>query len=712
LKVIAAKSAGFCSGVAWAVETAYKAAENGNLVTLGPVIHNRQVTDDLERLGVRIIENLEEWNGETILVRCHGVPLSMELEMQSRGISFIDCTCPWVKRVHHYAAKSKEEGRILIVLGDNMHPEIKGIVSHAATGYRVIKNEWMLASVVPLLDTTERYTLVAQTTLRRSFFDSTVKFFQSRNFDLVVHDTICNATTERQKEAEEISKTVDIMIVLGDIHSANTQKLFEICKHNCAKTFLTQTINDKELQDSFKSGKMVGITAGASTPPSITKEALLVMSDLINNDNTEGMEAANAVEQPKTSNNAQSNVQSFEEMLDESFVTLHTGDVVKGTVIQVTDNEITVNLGYKSDGIITKGEYIDDPNAVLMELVKLGDVIEVQVMRVNDGDGNVLVSKRRLDAQTNYKLIEQAFNEKEAVTGRVMDLVKGGLIASIFGVRVFVPSSQISSRYVEDLSVFKGKEFKFNILEFDRSKRRTVAGRKELAALEQKERREELFATLEVGQQITGAVSRITDFGAFVDLGGVDGLVHISELAWKRVRKVSDMLSVGDEVTVTVIDINSEKNKISLTLKDAGNNPWNNIAEKYPIGSLVEGKVVRMATFGAFVNLEEGIDGLVHISQISSKHVDKPEDELTIGQIVTVKVTDVNEENRKISLSKKAVDSPADEEPAESEEQVKEQSEDSASNEVEIVGEAENVNEAEPNTQVESNEADENKTES
>lgn len=348
--------------------------------------------------------------------------------------------------------------------------------------------------------------------------------------------------------------------------------------------------------------------------------------------------------------------QSFEEMLNESFVTLHTGDVVKGTVIQVTNSEITVNLGYKSDGIITKGEFTDDSNSDLSALVNIGDAIEVLVMRVNDGDGNVLVSKRRLEAQTNYKLIEQAFNDKAVVTGRIQDLVKGGLIANVFGNRVFVPSSQISNRYVEDLSVFKGKEFNFNILEFDRSKRRIVAGRRELASQEQKVRREELFASLEVGQKIEGTVSRITDFGAFIDLGGADGLVHISELAWRRVKKVSDILSVGEAVTVTVIDINPEKNKISLTLKDINNNPWNNVAEKYPVGSIVEGRVVRMAPFGAFVNLEDGVDGLVHVSQISDKHVVKPDDELSVNQLVTVKVTDVDGENKKISLSKKLAD--------------------------------------------------------
>lgn len=348
--------------------------------------------------------------------------------------------------------------------------------------------------------------------------------------------------------------------------------------------------------------------------------------------------------------------QSFEEMLNESFITLHTGDIVRSTVIHVSNNEVTVNLGYKSDGIITRAEMTEDPTADIMQLVKPGDIIDVYVLRVNDSDGNVQVSKKRLDAQTNYKLIEQAFNEKTPIAGKVADIVKGGLIAMINGCRVFVPSSQISNRFVEDLSVFKGKEFNFSILEFDRSKRRIVAGRKELAAIEQQQRREELYSTLEPGQRMEGTVSRIVDFGAFVDLGGVDGLVHISELAWRRVRKVTDVLQVGDRVTVTVLDVNPEKNKISLSLKDVNNNPWNDVAAKYPIGSLVEGKVVRMAAFGAFVMLEDGVDGLVHISQIADRHVAKPEDELSVGQMIQVVVTDIDEENHKISLSKREAD--------------------------------------------------------
>jgi 4-hydroxy-3-methylbut-2-enyl diphosphate reductase len=346
-------------------------------------------------------------------------------------------------------------------------------------------------------------------------------------------------------------------------------------------------------------------------------------------------------------------------MLDESFMSLHTGDIVKGTVINVTNNEVTVNLGYKSDGIINRSEFTDDPQADLRELVKPGDVFRVCVIRVNDGDGNVMVSKRKVDNQRNYELLEQAFNEKTTMRGKVSDIVKGGLIAIIQGARVFVPSSQISNRFVEDLNTFKGKEFDFHILEFERSSRgfrRVVAGRKELAAQEAKQRRDELFAQLEIGQHIDGTVSRIVDFGAFVDLGGVDGLIHISELAWKRVRKVSDVLQAGDNVTVTVIGVDSEKNKISLSLKDSRDNPWHDIVGRYPIDSIVEGTVVRLAPFGAFVNLEDGVDGLVHISQIANKHVAKPEDVLTVGQAIQVKITEIDQVSHKISLSKREAD--------------------------------------------------------
>lgn len=348
--------------------------------------------------------------------------------------------------------------------------------------------------------------------------------------------------------------------------------------------------------------------------------------------------------------------QSFQEMLDESLVSLHNGDTVKGTVLTVTNSEITVNLGYKSDGIIVRSEYTDDPHVELPSLVAPGDVFDVFVLRVNDGDGNVQVSKKRLDSQVGLKAIEEAYTEKTPITARVVDVIKGGLIATVQGARLFVPSSQISNRFVEDLTQFKGQELNFNIIEFDRQKRKFVAGRRELAAQEARQKRDEMFATLEVGQQLKGTVSRLVDFGAFIDLGGVDGLVHVSEVSWKRVRKVSDVLAMGDQVVVTVLAIDSEKSKISLTLKDINNDPWNNIEERYPVDSIVTGTVARLAAFGAFVTLEDGVDGLVHISQISNRRIARPEDVLTVGETIDVKVTAIDIENHKISLSKREAD--------------------------------------------------------
>jgi 4-hydroxy-3-methylbut-2-enyl diphosphate reductase len=347
---------------------------------------------------------------------------------------------------------------------------------------------------------------------------------------------------------------------------------------------------------------------------------------------------------------------NFEELLANSFTTLHTGKVVKGVVLRVTPTEVIVDLGYKSDGIISRSEFTDDNQTPLQELAKPGDQFDVFVTRVNDGDGNVLASKRKLDSQAGYKLLEEALANKTPVPGKVTEIIRGGLIANIHGCKAFVPSSQVAGRFVEDLSSFKGKEFNFHILELDRSKRRIVAGRKELAVLEVKEAKQKLFDKIEVGSRLSGTVSRLTDFGAFIDLGGVDGLVHVSELSWKRVRRPAEILKEGQTVNVIVIGIDPEKGKISLSMKDASANPWSGIEERYPVNSIIEGTVVRLAPFGAFINLEEGIDGLVHISQISNRHIAKADEELKIGQTISVLVTAIDLENNRISLSKKLAD--------------------------------------------------------
>ena len=632
MEIILAKSAGFCFGVKRAVDYAYSKAGKGDIYTYGPIIHNKEVTCDLDKKGVRVIENLDDVKSGEVIIRSHGVPPSVYEALEKRSIEYTDCTCPFVKKIHNIVKDNYNKGKRIIIVGNKSHPEIIGI------------NGWCQNSAITInsLDEAENaqlekevdYALVVQTTFQTDVFESIITCLNKKSDNIEIFRTICSATGDRQKEAVEIAKVVDQMIVLGDKSSSNTRKLYEISKKYCKNVYLCERICDLELQKIKNNGTM-GIIAGASTPSVIIKEAVNAMSEMEN--------------------------KSFEEMLDSSLVTLRTGQIVKGKVISVSaTGEVAVDLGYKSDGIIARSEFSDDVNVEPADVVKPGDEIEVFVVRVNDGDGNVQLSKKKVDADKNYVVIEEAFNNGTPVRGKVTEQVKGGLIAIVNGARVFVPSSQISNRYVEDLSSFIGKEFDFEVLEFDKSKRRIVVGRKTLAQKEIDAKRAEVFSAIKVGDKINGKVSRIVEFGAFVDLGGVDGLIHISEMSWGRVKKVTDVLSVGDDVTVTVLDVNPEKGKISLSLKDLNADPWKDAATKYAIGNVVTGKVVRMVPFGAFVELEEGVDGLVHISQIAYKHVEKPEDELTIGQEIQAKVTELDLDAKKISLSiKETLEKPA-----------------------------------------------------
>ena len=647
MTITVAKSAGFCAGVARAVDTAYQELSDNpkkNLATLGQLIHNSTVTNDLAVRGVRIVNSLDEIQDETVIIRSHGITKEAEEELRRRNIPYIDRTCPCVKAVHRHAAEAVKKGRKLIVIGEPTHPEIIGIVGYGGEGVIVAKEK---ESLHAQLSKKGKYTIVAQTTFETDIFKQIVSSLA--DYDIEIHNTICNATSTRQNETKELAKNSDIMIVIGDKCSANTRALYEISTRICLKTIFIESIHDLQLLN-LKSGDRIGVTAGASTPPALTKEAVQFMSELVNAVPAETNENADEMVTQKTS------AESFEDMLNESFKPLHSGNIVKGTVIQVTPTEVTVNLGYKSDGIITRQEFSDDQTTELTELAKPGDVFDVFVIRVNDGDGNVLASKKKLVNQANYKLLEQAHEEKTVVTGKVTEVIKGGLLANVFGMRAFIPSSQVSNRFVEDLTQFKGQEINLHILELDRNKRRIVAGRKELATIEAKKAKEEVFSKLEVGQRIEGKVSRLTDFGAFVDLGGIDGLIHVSEMGWRRVKKASDVVQAGDVVTVNVIGIDSEKGKISLSLKDVSNNPWTGVEDRYPIGSIVDGQVVRLTTFGAFISLEEGVDGLVHISQIANRHITKPDEVLTIGQYIQVKVTGVDIERNRINLSKREAD--------------------------------------------------------
>ena len=643
-----AESAGFCFGVKRAIEMAYEAiGVEPKLYSYGQLIHNKTVTDDLASKGLQIVEDLDGLTEGTLLIRSHGVGKALYDEAEAKGLKILDGTCPFVKKIHNIVHEKLADGMGIIIVGDGTHPEVIGINGWCENAAVILEDEE--AAKTKEIPEKEKYAVVVQTTFRQAKFDKILGILQDRGINMEVHNTICSATEKRQTEAEKLSKTVDKMIVIGGKNSSNTQKLVEICAKNCGNTVHIETICDLVLNNFGKDDK-IGITAGASTPPAIIKEVVVTMSEALENavQNLGGSEEA-----------------TFEQMLEESLVTLHTGDVVKGTVIQVVNEEVSVNLGFKSDGIIARGEFSSDPTVIPSKTVQPGDEIEVFVVRVNDGDGNVMLSRKRIEAQKGIEEIEAAYNDKAVVTGTVTNVVKGGLIAVVNGVNVFIPSSQVSNRFIEDLSVFNGQELEFNIIEVDRVKRRFIGGRKALVEQEIAAKRAALFETIQAGSRVNGTVSRLTDFGAFVDLGGVDGLIHISEMSWGRISNPKEVLKEGQEVEVFVLDVDKEKGKISLSLKDADKNPWKLAAEKYAVGSIVEGKVVRMVPFGAFVELEPGVDGLVHISQIANKHVVKPEDELKVGEVINVKVLEVNPEQKKISLSKRQADAPVEEAPAE-----------------------------------------------
>jgi len=648
MQIIVGKYAGFCYGVSRAISTIEDNADK-RLCTYGAIINNKQVTQGFAERGVRIIENTDDAvPSETVIIRSHGVAPEIYAQLESRGVAYIDATCSDVKKIHEIVKEARETGHTVIVAGNPAHPEIIGIIGYAGEGVAVLQDIAEAASFKPISGLT--YSLVVQTTFDNEKFNEIAEILSNKIGDLAINNTICHSIYRRQLEAAELSKTCDTMVVIGDRTSSNTNKLYEICTKSCKNTHLIETAEDLQLNILLQSDR-IGVVAGASTPPATIKEAVLFM------ENIQSTQEENLQEQNLEG-------QSFEEMLNDSFISLHTGDVVTGTVISVTGGgEVNVALGYKSDGIIPRDEFSTNSAEDPAKLLKPGDEIEVFVVRVNDGDGNVMLSRKKLELQKGFLELEKAFEEKTPILGKVSEVVKGGIITLINGVRVFVPKSQVSNRFVGDdkLAELVGQEFTYELLEFDRGRKRIVAGRRALATREENETREKLFANIEEGKQVDGVVSRITNFGAFVDLGGIDGLLHISELSWGRVKKVTDVLSEGDHVKVVILKADKEKGKISLSLKDIKEDPWKNITERYEVGQVVTGKVVRMAPFGAFVELEEGIDGLVHISQIANKRIAKPEDALTLGEEIEVKVISVDTEKKKISLSKKEVDGGSEE---------------------------------------------------
>lgn len=626
MQIKLAKTAGFCFGVKRAVDAVYLEARTSKnpVYTYGPIIHNETVIEDLKRQGVTVIHSLDELNGHktgTIIIRSHGVSKKIQEEMEKTGLCVVDATCPFVKKIHKIVSETNDE-RQIIIIGDASHPEIEGIVGWAKTPAIIIKDQEELEKIgdIPC----KRLLIVAQTTFNYKKFEQLVEIFRKKGYDILVFNTICNATQTRQQETKQLAKESDAMIIIGGTQSSNSRKLFEIASKECENTYYIQTLKDLDFCTT-KSFCKVGITAGASTPNNIIKEVYTVMSE-----------------------------KSFEQLLnEESLVNVHTGEVVEGTVIRVKEEEIVLNIGYKADGIITRSEYTNTPNVDLRTLVKEGDKMSAKVLKVNDGEGQVLLTYKRLAAEKGNKKLEEAFNNKEVLKAKVTAVLEGGLSVIIDEARIFIPASLVSDTYERNLEKYKDQEIEFVISEFNPKRRRIIGDRKQLLVAKKLEQQKALFEKIKVGDVVEGAVKNVTDFGAFIDLGGADGLLHISEMSWGRIENPKKVFKVGDSVKAFIKDIQGEK--IALSLKFPDQNPWKDAAEKFAAGTVVKGHVARMTDFGAFIELTPGIDALLHVSQIAKEHIDKPSNVLKIGQEIEAKVVEFNNEEHKISLSIKAL---------------------------------------------------------
>lgn len=610
------------------------ALANAPAYSLGPLIHNSVAVEALEARGVRVAQTVSDIPaGARAIIRSHGVSREVLNALEARAET-IDATCPYVASIHRMVAEAAEAGIPVLVCGQREHPEVVGTMGWAGENARVVSSEDE-ARALPRM---ERALVVAQTTLGAARYRAIARAIEARVDAPDVRMTVCAATEKRQEEAARLAGECDVMIVVGDPASANSRALYEIAKAHCARTHFIREAGELGSLPMMIEDR-IGITAGASTPDCTFKEVVARMNDIENKVNT--VEAPQeAVETPAESD--------FASEFEKTMVQIRPGQTITGKVVQITDDEVCVNIGYKADGLVKKSDLCDTD-------VKIDDEIEVEVVKVNDGEGNVLLSQKNIINRKNWDEIVAKSEAGEYVDGVGKEAVKGGLLADVNGICTFIPASQLSNHYVEHIDEFVGKEMKLKVIELDRAKKRIVASRKAVLAEEEAARRKAIWDKLEVGSIVQGTVRRIADFGAFVDIGGVDGLVHVTDLSWGRVRHPSDVVKVGDVINVKILNVDPEKERVSLSLKQTRPRPWTVAAEKYPVGSVVEGKVVRITTFGAFVELEPGLDGLVHISQCALTRIEKVEDALHVGDVVRVKVLDVNTEAKRISLSVRQV---------------------------------------------------------
>ncbi|WP_370768245.1 bifunctional 4-hydroxy-3-methylbut-2-enyl diphosphate reductase/30S ribosomal protein S1 [Ruminococcus sp.] len=657
MSITVAKSAGFCFGVNRAINIVNNLLDkNVKVSTLGPIIHNMEVVNELESRGCKAVSSIDEVeNGATLVIRSHGVPKYVIDKLVENGVKYEDATCPFVKKIHNIVANPDNKDGIVLIAGNSVHPEVEGIIGHCSTECHTFKNSEEIDEIYSnILKTNNKQVfVVAQTTFDTKEWKKCVKKIKKLCTNAKIFDTICNATSVRQTEADLLAAQSDFMVVIGDRHSSNTGKLFDICKRQCDNTVLIETADELNANQVSVAEK-IGVTAGASTPARIIKEVLDTMSE-IKSGVTNGEE-------------------SFEALLEESLKNLNTNERVMGTVLSIAPNEVQVDVGRKQTGFIPANELSNDPNAKPEDIVKVGDEIELLIMKTNDQEGTIMLSKRRVDAAKGWEILESKVDSQEVLTGKVTEAVKGGVIVIYNDVRVFIPASQATATRDESLEDLVGKEVQFRLIEVSqRGRRKRAIGSIRSVLKEQRAaQREEFWKNCEIGKKYTGVVKSLTSYGAFVDLGGVFGMIHISELSWTHIKHPSEVVNVGDTVEVYVKDINEETKKISLGFKNADENPWEILKNQYPEGTVVKATIVGLTSFGAFANIIPGIDGLIHISQIANKRIEKPADVLSVGETVEAKITAIDFDKKRVSLSMRALLPEDEQAPAEAAEEVAE----------------------------------------
>jgi len=617
MKIIVAEHRGFCYGVKRAVGMAEDCiGKSGKVHTLGPIIHNPQMVKRLSDQGISVAKDLEEiQENTTVIIRSHGVGPEIYAEAQAKNLEIIDATCPHVKKAQQAAYQLLGEGYTVVVIGEQHHPEVKSIIEWSNNTALVVETVTE-ALKLPFYD---RIGVVAQTTFGGDVFQAIIAILQDKCAELKVSRTICTATDLRQEAALALASQVDLMIVVGGKNSANTSRLKELCSDAGSIVYHIETAQELMIQD-FAGVQTVGITAGASTPDYLIEEVF-------------------------------QKVQEFDKILDSGLKEIEQDSIVKGTVVGIRHAEVFVDIGYKAEGIITLAElaYPIPENAA--DVVSNGEIIDVYILDAETHDGVIKLSKVKADQIVAWDKLDNALRNKQTVEGKVLEAVKGGLKVAVFGINGFIPASMVELSFTEDLSPFVNQTFMLRPIEVDSIKKRVVLSRKVLLEEERHRQEEELLATLAVGQSLTGTVRRIVDFGAFVDIGGIDGLVHISDLSWHRVKTPHEVVSVGDEVQVTVLKIDPTGKRISLSLKQAGRDPWLDVVEQFAINKIVTAKISKITTFGAFAELVPGVEGLIHVSEMSDHRVHKVEEIVSLGQEVAVKILDINKETKRISLS-------------------------------------------------------------